>query len=469
MNFILIKKNFLDISKIFVLSLTIFFWDLRIVGFDSRLLIITLIIFIFFEPSVIFSQKFKKNFIISILVFFPIAIHYYANLIIDNKVILKIPKELIYIYLCFFIIFINIELILKRFRLIIFFFITLFIIFTIIFFFKNGYLVYDELMDEFIAREVSTVPNSPFFIYKFNLSCSYFGGWHGYTRFFFSENSHLAMMSVPIIIYYLIGNHLSKFSLLEKISILVFSIIAVINYTATFLIGIIFSLLALFISNRKYFVKKKLIFTALLFFLSGSVIFIDKDCSYKIFKFQNAITTELGLTKWKGQSQDVINPKTGKKIEEKMLGLSGAVVMNSYNIALTTIKHRPLGWGVNRYKEAYGEYVLDRNQRINRQDPNYINKYNLRQYHKMQFVYNLNARDGANNLAKIITEFGIFSILIFIYFIYFSFSNKPSFAEKSFLIPLVLTQLLRGAGYFNGGFLIIIIIMLAITFLKKDD
>ena len=108
MNFILIKKNFLDISKIFVLSLTIFFWDLRIVGFDSRLLIITLFIFIFFEPSVIFSQKFKKNFIISILVFLPIAVHYYANLMNDNKFILKIPKELIYIYLCVFIIFINI-------------------------------------------------------------------------------------------------------------------------------------------------------------------------------------------------------------------------------------------------------------------------------------------------------------------------------------------------------------------------
>ena len=36
--------------------------------------------------------------------------------------------------------------------------------------------------------------------------------------------------------------------------------------------------------------------------------------------------------------------------------------------------------------------------------------------------------------------------------IYYSFSKKIQFEEKLFLVPIVITQMCRGAGYFNGGF-----------------
>ena len=75
------------------------------------------------------------------------------------------------------------------------------------------------------------------------------------------------------------------------------------------------------------------------------------------------------------------------------------------------------------------------------------------------FDWNLNSKDASNNLAKITVEFGLFSVFLFIYFIYFAFSKKATLEEKSFLIPLVLTQLMRGAGYYNGGFLICIILI----------
>jgi hypothetical protein len=66
------------------------------------------------------------------------------------------------------------------------------------------------------------------------------------------------------------------------------------------------------------------------------------------------------------------------------------------------------------------------------------------------------------------TEFGVFSLIIFIYLAYFSFSSKASLQEKLFLNSLIITQFLRGAGYFNGGFLICILIMLSISLSRKD-
>ena len=80
------------------------------------------------------------------------------------------------------------------------------------------------------------------------------------------------------------------------------------------------------------------------------------------------------------------------------------------------------------------------------------------QYHEIR-VFNYN--DGASNLAKLVVEFGIFSVLLFIFFIYWGLSNRVSVITKIFFIPFVATQLIRGAGYFNGGFLLIVLLMIS--------
>ena len=403
--------KFINIFKLIIISLVIFFWDLGIQGFDSRLLILILLPLFFFDINKLKIYKSSKSFYYLFLIFLFITIHYYLNLYIDEKNLKIIPKDLIYIFFCFLIIYLNLNIIRANTKFIISFFIFTYVISTSLFFAKNGYN------------------------YDFAISCTYVGGWHGYTRFFFSENSHLAMMSVCVIIYYLLGNNLSKSNFIEKTVFFIFLIISFINYTATFLVGLILSISALFVSNRKLFKKKKIIYSLILIFLSFFIILNDKECFSKIFKSQSAI---IGL--------------------DKNLGLSGAVFVNSFNIAKTTLKDKPYGWGINRYESAYRKYAIDQK-----------NKFNLENYHPKLFEWNLNIKDGSNNFSKIITEFGFFSIIVFTFFVYFSFSHKPNFNEKCFFIPLILTQLLRGAGYFNGGFLLCIILMLAIILEVKDD
>jgi hypothetical protein len=44
-----------------------------------------------------------------------------------------------------------------------------------------------------------------------------------------------------------------------------------------------------------------------------------------------------------------------------------------------------------------------------------------------------------------------------------------SLDNKIFYITLILSQLIRGAGYFNGGFIFAILIMISSLSIKKED
>jgi len=434
------NKNYSDIIKILLFTLLIFFWDLSIKTFDTKLLLFLLIIF--FDFKILKLDKYKKILIYFSLFFIFISVHYYYNLFLDDENLFFIPKKLIYIFLLFLVILFNLEFLRNNLKSIITLFIVTYVLATIIYFIINGY-------------------NQ-----KFDLSCTYTGGWHGYTKFLFLENSHFVMMSVATIIFYFIGNDLRKNFIIKNIFIFIFLIMAIINFSGVFIVAIVLSLSALLISNYKYFTRQSLVFTLLLFSFSGFFLLYEKECNYKIMKAQAAlikpILEKYPLFKKIDKSvQSYINStqnSSDTKNKEIKLGMSGAVFLNSINIAKTTILDRPLGWGLDRYEVAYNKYAINDRQ-----------KYNLKNYHSRLFDWNLNSKDGSNNLAKLITEFGLFSFILLIYFIYFSFSQKATFQEKSFLIPLVLTQLLRGAGYYNGGFLICIILMLAISLSKLDD
>ncbi len=63
-----------------------------------------------------------------------------------------------------------------------------------------------------------------------------------------------------------------------------------------------------------------------------------------------------------------------------------------------------------------------------------------------------------------ITEFGIFSVILFVILIYISISKKISIENKVFLLPFLITQFIRGAGYFNGGFILILFLLLISQF-----
>ena len=76
-----------------------------------------------------------------------------------------------------------------------------------------------------------------------------------------------------------------------------------------------------------------------------------------------------------------------------------------------------------------------------------------------------NSKDGANNFNKLIVEFGIFSVILYLFIFMFLMNKKISLELKLFYFPFILTQSLRGAGYFNGGFSLILLLML-FTFIK---
>ena len=194
----------ISIVKIASFSFSIFFWDLNIKGFDFRITIFFLVFLTLFNLSFIRSNK-NINFLFGLLLVIFIAIHLYLNLIFDNQPIYFFSKEIIYILATYFVIFFNLEFIRENLKEILFFFIFSFIVSTIINFLWIDY----NILVNIYHRGIS-------------LSCSYIGGWHGYTRFFFSENSHLAMMSVPVMLYFFLGFTLNKFTLFKKLFIFIF-------------------------------------------------------------------------------------------------------------------------------------------------------------------------------------------------------------------------------------------------------
>ena len=65
----------------------------------------------------------------------------------------------------------------------------------------------------------------------------------------------------------------------------------------------------------------------------------------------------------------------------------------------------------------------------------------------------LNLKDGLSNFFKMINEFGFFSLLIFYLFIRYLLNREKIDSYNLFIITLFITQCIRGAGYFNGGFI----------------
>ena len=90
---------------------------------------------------------------------------------------------------------------------------------------------------------------------------------------------------------------------------------------------------------------------------------------------------------------------------------------------------------------------------------NYYQKLN---HQKIDSLISFNNKDGTNNLVKIIVEFGIFGVFFYFSIFLFLINNKVSLELKLFYLPFIITQSLRGAGYFNGGFLLSICLMISL-------
>ena len=314
-------------------------------------------------------------------------------------------------------------------------------------------------------------------------------------KIIFQENSHLAMVFTSCIGYLFIKNKDKSF-LFHSILLSILVIISYLQSSATYYVSLIILIFLISILEFNFFKKKFIFFILIFVFISLIVSFIDNNykpdkfsCSSKISETTTGIgkfvINKLNISKKeddafvitsKASKEELLKDKKKKKIhailpKEKInkniaypdlprdypnvaFNLSTSVLLNALNISMETLKNRPLGWGLNRYEYAFDYYMFNK----------IVTPY---WYHE---VYTLNFNDGSANIPKLITEFGYLSFLLIPIAILFLLNRKINNELKIFFLMLILTQLVRGAGFFNGGFVFSLIFMIftVFKFFKKN-
>jgi len=242
-------------------------------------------------------------------------------------------------------------------------------------------------------------------------------------KILFIENSHFAMISTSIMIYSL-NELVIKNKIIYLFVFLLTLSIAYLNFSLSFFAGIFLSCSFIIITN--YLSLKKLQITAFILLMVISVISI-----YANSKSFHKIKT--------------LKENTTKNLNQKKIDLSVDVFLTSYKVMINSLKEKPFGYGFNNYEKAF-------NMHINKIDT----KHTLTPF--------LNKQDGSNNFVKIVTETGVFSLIIVYFVIFFAFSNKINLHYKLLIIPNFLVQsFFRGAGYFNGGYIIYLLLIILLV------
>lgn len=257
----------------------------------------------------------------------------------------------------------------------------------------------------------------------------------------FHENSHYAMMIVPIFIYYIFD----KINLRNSIFIFLLCFNSLIYLSLTLIVGIIASLLICLIILIIHQVKKGYVIYLLLFF-STILMVSQNNCTHRIQYFIDKTDYDLNnINKNKFSEIEFNNLILNRNLSSEVINIAVLNTINTFN------KGRVFGWGFNSYYRAYEDNFKNI---INKYYPNHDLDYEL---------FKLNKSDARSTLLKIINEFGILS-LIFLYYAYKFILNKSiDLKYKSSISSLLITQLISGAGYFNGGFAIFLFLMIILS------
>ena len=255
-------------------------------------------------------------------------------------------------------------------------------------------------------------------------------------KYIFKENSHYAITVLPVIFY---------LSLIKKNNLFLFIkyfllLVGLFNFSTTLFVGIILISIIFFIfdwNNSQSFQKKNffylIIFSLLLMLLNSQVI------KNRLISFLNVEVFNIySIKKDTSNDEDFTN-----NLNERLpANLSTDVFVKSFKISILSFLKYPLGVGLNNYSFSHDNFI------------NYVEtKYILTKI--------LNIQDGANNFNKILAEFGIFSLFFGYLMFKFFFNKKIRIELKYFFISFILLQtFIRGVGYYNGGFLIIFLIIL---------
>ena len=377
-----------------------FLWSFNFFGFDSfRYLIIYPIILSII--GIHHSYSFKNN-TVYYLFFAFIFVHYLiVNYFNNSQFKVFDLLNLIIIFFLFLSYYNYRQFLKKNFKLILYLYSFLLFISSLVIKSKNDIGGCSEYFSNFLN------------IYNINLS-----------QGFFMERSHLAMMNVGMVISSFYLAILDKNQKLLFLSFLIF-FLNVINASTTFIVGYITCGLIFFIFIKKTIFRFIILFTSILLAL---ILLNNFNCSKKISSInvenikKNNITITPQTPKIPGQNY------TTKIYERSLL------------VSINTLKKKPWGWGYNGNYKAVNDF---------------IQKFDLSRISSP--IINFNLQDSLGNIFKLTIEFGILSLAIFYLFFYYLIKKRMDFDPINiFLLSIFIVQLIRGAGYINGGFILAI-------------
>ena len=421
-------------------SFFIFLWPIRVFEQSIKYILILNLIPIFFYTYSNFNNQ-KKNYFISLLLFFFLTLHLMITNNFKNFNLSSIFEIIFLSFMTLFCLNFYKYLIKNKLKMIIIFiiiFITSCFLSFLNFRFDDPYFCggikdYFLLFNDYVIQSHIKVNQEDSELWKnLNYTVLHYDKFINFKISFreliFEENSHLAMIAVPIITYSLF--QFNKFNNYIKFLLVLFIIICLIKSSTTLIIGLFLSILYLSIINYKNLLYKKIfgIITVLGFL---TLIFLSDDlCRNKIspsYFGKNIIDDE---------KAEIINKSLNTKGS-----LSSALTYKFLNFSLYNFKRNILGTGIGTFNRESIIY-----SKKNKIDIPHFDTFNL--------------KDGTNNFNKLIVEFGVLGIILYLIVFLYSIKKNISFEEKCFLIPFIITQSLRGAGYYNGGFALIFIILL---------
>lgn len=445
------KYSIINFLFIFCLTLNIFFWDVKLKIFNNLTFSLReFIYFMFLYIIFIYTKKYIQYYFFFLIIF--IFHSFYLNNYFFSQVDLK-QNILGIFFVCSMILicFVFQKKITSNLRI-------SFILFVYFFIFT---LLFSNLTKIPNTYDIQTCN-----ILKYKLE----------NNLIFLEPSHLGMIFIPFIYFFFLSKE--KISYINTVTLLFLSVfLFLFFYSLTLIFSLIISLLVTLIINYRALFKKKFFLFLQLIFIIIPLIF-SKTCLYKannlinynsknfffdykksnspildynypessVLDYKTKLSKNDLLVLSETKTAEEINILIKKNISDMPLSNTSlykdhttAVLINSFKILIFSIQEKPFGWGLNNYKFAFNKYML---------------KYIDPPYPE---IYYLNYNDASNNFVKLIVEFGFISLIVFINLLIFLFNKNILYQERILLSSIIFTQMARGAGYFNGGFLLFLI------------
>jgi hypothetical protein len=230
------------------------------------------------------------------------------------------------------------------------------------------------------------------------------------------------------------------------------------NSSTTLYFALFISCLFIFFTNFKILKLKFKYYLTFSCIFALFVLVFDRSCSQRFkhliptFILSNTSLLSAPISEIYEKDIDVSETKSKKESDNKNLhsdlNLTTQVYVKSIIVTFKSFIDYPLGNGFDSFSFIHQKYS---------------NNFGLLNPDVIRY----NKEDATSMFLKLIVEFGIFSIFFF-YLIYkFATSQMIDLYVKLFFLPMIISNFIRGTGYFKGGFLISVFIIFILVYEKK--